>query len=155
MADVELSVLLKGLGAAYSRLASAPPEGVERFHAIFEILAWVGSIRDRLRQDSRPAPPVLDGLYYVRNLVLHQGADVLKWTLFPGAELGILVLGESSFGSISRHAWVWPPRNQMPAPRSSSGVAEYDTRIAGREVTVVLEPLAAALLKITETGAPQ
>ena len=155
MAHAELSVLLKGLSAASSRFASAPLEGVERFHAIFEILAWVGLIRDRLRQDSRPSPPVLDGLYYVRNLVLHQGADVLEWVLFPGAELGMLVLGESSLGSISRHASVWPPRNQMPAPRSSSGAAEYDMHIAGREVTVVLEQVAAALLKITDTGVQQ
>lgn len=145
MAHVDLSVLVEGLRTSHNRFTSAAIEGTGRFHAIFEALAWVGSIRDRLKDEGRAVPPVVDGLYYVRNLVLHQGVDVLEWALFPGAELGMLVLGESALGGMSRHAWVWPPRTQMPTPRSLTGATEYDSLVAGREAAVVLEQLASAV----------
>jgi hypothetical protein len=128
-------------------LGSRPPlqKGPSVSMPSSRLLPWVGSIRDRLRSESRAAPPVLDGLYYVRNLVVHQGAEVLEWVFFSGAEWGEMVWGESSWGSISRHAWVWPTRDRLPTPHSQAGAAEYDSRVAGREVIDVLRQLSAAL----------
>ena len=42
----------------------------------FEALAWAGCLHDRLKAD---APPLLSGLLHMRNVVFHQGVDVLGW----------------------------------------------------------------------------
>jgi hypothetical protein len=154
MAHVDLPVLIAGFNAARERFEAAKPDSDGPFYSLFEALAWVGAIGDRCKAEERPRPPLLDGLYYARNVVLHQGADVLDWVLIPGAELGMLVFGVSALGSTSRHTWEWPALAAMPEPRSPAGKAEYQALVAGREVTRVLNSLAQALDRPEATEAP-
>jgi hypothetical protein len=141
---VEFETLLKGFNGARSRFSASRAGSDECFQAIFEALAWVGAMRDRLREEQKPPPPALDGLYYVRNLVLHQGADVLEWFLIPPGVLGGSVLGGSVIGGGGSQAIWWPDRSEMPAPRSPAGRDEYDAHVAGNQVGDVLATVADA-----------
>jgi hypothetical protein len=142
---VEFETLLAGFNAACSRFGSSRPGSDASFQAIFETLAWVGVLRDRLREERKPSPPALDGLYYVRNLVLHQGADVLESFLLPSGVLGASSLGTFALGSAGGQSIRWPNRANMPAPRSPKGAGEYDGNLAGKEVSDVLADVASAL----------
>jgi len=104
-----------GFDAARGRFATSHPASDEAFHGIFEVLAWTGALRERLGNES---PLALEGLWYVRNLVLHQGTDILEWIFIPGAELGTLVLGVSRLGTSTTKGWWFQPRAVMPEPRS-------------------------------------
>jgi hypothetical protein len=135
---VETATLIDGFAAALTRLANESPMSHAAFFGAFESLAWIGSIRDRLRSEQLPIPPVVDGLYYARNVVLHQGADVLQWFIVPGTVLGEWVLGESALGSESTEHWVWPHRAELSAPQSRTGEKAYDSEVGGRDVLPVL-----------------
>jgi hypothetical protein len=146
---VDTHVLLRGFNAARERFAASQPPADEAFHAIFETLAWAGVLRDRVSSEGKQSPPRLDGLWFVRNLVLHQGADVLEWVFIPGAELGTLVLGVSQFGAGTHAGWWWQSRSELPAGRSEAGAAEYDAQLAGREVVEALRQVADDLSRLT------
>jgi hypothetical protein len=142
---VDFVVLVQGLAAATGRLKVASPQSPEAFHAALETLTWVGALRDRLIADNRDVPPVLEGLYYARNVVVHQGADVLEWMVIHGTELGQWVLGQGELGRKSAQYWTWPLRSKMPPPRSLSGAGEYDGLVAGEEVASVMDTALRAL----------
>jgi hypothetical protein len=140
---VPTETLVDGLRIAAERLgtarnASAPTA----FYAVFEALAWVGSVRDRLKEERRVIPPTLNGLYYVRNLVLHQGADVLLRIegVYGSAVLGEAVLGQMVLGSAGRREsrYVFPGLGDLPAGQSRAGHVEYSTHVANRNVNYVL-----------------
>jgi hypothetical protein len=85
---VDPRVPVAGFEGAHARILAArfpEPRNDATFHALLEILAWVGAIRDRCKDDGLPRPDVLEGLYYRRNIVIHQGADVLAWVIGAGA----------------------------------------------------------------------
>jgi hypothetical protein len=153
---VSTAVLIDGLAEAVKRLRAAPaPPGrgaVAGFQAIFEVVAWAGAVRDRFLQDGGVAiPQELEGLSYVRNLVLHRGASVLESIIVtPGSELGIWVLGESRLGEASVWQWRWPPRSSLPKNRGKDppGSLEYDSHVAGH---LALELLDALLVTLLET----
>jgi hypothetical protein len=110
------------------------------FFTLYETVAWAGGVCDRLDDERVPSeswPPGLEGLRYVRNIVLHQGADVLVSVLVErGSELGTWVL-RSPLGTPSK--WEWPPRNEMPLPQSKRGASDYDKHLAGQELHASLE----------------
>jgi len=85
MSHVQTGTLIDGLASARARLVASTPWTDPSFHAIFELLAWAGAVRDRFRDERRDIPAVLNGLWYVRNIVLHQGADILYWIMTPGS----------------------------------------------------------------------
>lgn len=142
---VDLSVLIAGLVAANARLTSTQPGSSEAFHGAFEALAWIGAIRDRLRRDRQPVPPIVNGLYYVRNVVIHQGADVLEWMIIHGSSLDDWVLGKGQLGRRSQKYWTWPLSAEMPTPLYETGKEEYDTLVGGRDAAETLAEAAGSL----------
>lgn len=133
--QVDTVVLLHGFEAARQRLGRSLPGTDEAFHAIFEALAWAGSIRDRLKDDGIPRPPVLDGLYYIRNVVLHQGADVLPWLYEPAATVGgTFRVGTTKVGP-GLKAWVWPFQGDFNPPLSPAGEREYVALLEGQDAS--------------------
>ena len=147
--QVESSVLALGLERARLRFVESEPGSEDAFIAVFEVLAWFGSIRDRLKFDGLERPPVLDGLYYMRNVVIHQGADVLGWLLFfdHGSSLGAAKLGAVKLGSsVSRtKVWHWPLQGEFDPPQSRAGKTEYETLLAGEDVSRTIEDAVAAI----------
>lgn len=140
---VETPVLLDGLHDARRRFIRTRVGTPAAFHAAFEVLAWAGAIRDRFEQEGRPIGSVLNGLWYVRNLTLHRGVDVLDWILIPGGTLGGTTFGGSPFGGGGGYQeWTWRFRQEMPEPRSKRGAKDYDAHIAGRSITEVFGDLA-------------
>ena len=144
---VPLATLAAGFNKARDRFveASGAHESEASFQSLFEALAWAGAIYDRLRGRHDVAPE-LRALWFVRNLVIHQGADVLLRTiLVSGSELGMAVLGESVLGSATQWGWKWAPRQLLPEPQSLHGAAEYDSHVADHVVTDTLEAVSAYL----------
>jgi hypothetical protein len=91
-------------------------------------------------------PGLLDGLYYVRNIVIHQGVDVIERVVTGGGAFASSAFATSAFGGPPVPiAPVWPPRSAMPVPRSSVGITAYDADVEGEVVTDVLAKLAALL----------
>lgn len=135
MTSVEFAVLRGGFIAAAERFGEEKDASPAGSHALFETLAWVGVVRDRLKPDE---PLIVRGLYYARNIVLHEGADVLAFALYPGPDLYPSETLYPGFRRVSR----WPMRHELPPPRSSTGAHEYDRLVAGREVGNVLAEVA-------------
>ena len=132
--------MLAGFRAALDRLRAADEDKVAAFHALFEVVAWGGGIRDRL--EGQPRPQRLDGLYYVRNVVLHQGADILIRTIASTAPIGAAALGSTALGGGgARKGWKWPPRDEFPRPRTRTGDNEYDETLARQDVVMTLAAL--------------
>jgi hypothetical protein len=132
-----LKTLAAGFNKALERLESATQtiDSEASFHALFEALAWAGAIHHRI-SGKHDVPSELKGLWFVRNLVLHRGADAVLLVVTPGSEPGRLVPGMSALGTTTQWGWKWPPRQLLPnpEPRSLHGSAEYDSHVAGRTV---------------------
>jgi hypothetical protein len=140
-----LETLASGFNKALERLegATRTPDNEASFHALFEALAWAGAIYDRIK-GRHDVPRELRGLWFVRNLVLHRGADVVLLTVVvPGAAPGQLVLGKTALATATQWGWQWPPRQLLPEPDSLRGSSEYDSHVAGR--------MAADTLKVIST----
>jgi hypothetical protein len=156
MADrVPFQVLVRGYNEARERFESAETGTPEPFMALFETLAWAGVLRDHYRTRGLSIPPTLSGLYYVRNRVIHEGADVLEFVLVPGAELGALELDVSRLDTTTISEWRWPSRAEMPrshrgtkgarrrrAKRGLNEAADYDSNVARRPAREVLQEVA-------------
>jgi hypothetical protein len=136
---VPTGTLLDGLTGAVSRLRVVDPAAPEGFHALFEALAWAGALRDRLRQENRAIPRTLNGLYYVRNLVIHQGADVV---LLIASAFGEGAFASAAFGGPMH---VFPARAELPTGESKKGAPDYDTDVARNEVLSVFDAAADAV----------
>jgi len=115
---------------------------MEAFRGLFEMLAWAGSIGDRFIADGVFRPALLDGLYYIRNVVLHQGVDVLFWLFRPPSMLGTMRQGPTT---PVVDVWVWPLPGDFEPPRSLAGEKEYESLLAGHEVVPTLENALAVL----------
>jgi len=131
-----------GLRRAALRLGTARTTSTpEAFYALFESLAWAGAVCDRLRDEKQPLPPTLGGLWYVRNLVLHQGADVLLRItgVYGSAIVGGGVLGEKMLGSAGRPETRsrFPPIDDLPPGRSKAGRLEYMSHVQELEANTV------------------
>jgi hypothetical protein len=160
------STLLAGLAAAIDRLAATGVAGEQGFHATFEALAWAGAGRDRFMKSATPIP-TLTGLWYVRNLALHVGADVVwqvtaygSGTYGSGAYGGVMFAFNDSGSSEARD--MFPPRAALrdkDNARRNFGAAEYDSHVFGAPVLVVLRraldegTTAAAAAAAAATGA--
>jgi hypothetical protein len=142
---------LKTLAAGFNKAregletATRPIDSEASFHSLFEALAWAGALYDRLK-GRHDVSPELKGLWFVRNLVLHRGADVVFLTMVvPGSEPGLLVLGKSALGTVTQWGWQWPPRQLLPKPDSPRGATEYDSHVAGRIVADTLKVISTYL----------
>jgi len=92
----------------------------------------VGAVRDRIREESQPIPPTLNGLYYVRNLVIHRGADAVS--IIAGT-YGRATYGSGTYGG---DAHVFPSRDELPPPRYPTGLTDYDAHVAGTDIYATL-----------------
>lgn len=137
-------MFIDGLDGARARAATIEDASTwEAFHAVFEALAWVGAIRDRLGRHETTLR-TLNGLYYVRNLVLHEGAEVLAW---EPTTYGTGTYGSGRYGGT--RVWKWPSRDELPSRRRDVAVdADYDEHVAGREVPVVLAAVVEELRRL-------
>ena len=137
-----LKTLVAGFEKARERLEAATraADDESSFHSLFEAVAWAGVIYEHKPIKGRhDVPPELRGLWFVRNLVIHRGADVVLWTMaVPGSEPGLLVPGKSALGTVTQWGWQWPPRALLPQPDSDKGSGEYDSHLAGRIVADTL-----------------
>lgn len=133
---VPFSVLVAGLKGAAERFEEVQRPSDDAFRALFEVLAWVGVLRERFRLDGKPIPAYLNGLYYARNVVLHQGVAVLEWV---GGAYGEGAYGEGPYGGAAEPSW--PLSSEMLAPRWDTGLRDYDDLIAGHEARLVLRNL--------------
>jgi hypothetical protein len=140
--SVPTSALVDGFKAAHERFKASMPGADEAFRAIFEVLAWAGAIRDRLRDDAITSPPIIDGLWYMRNVILHQGADVLPWLYEPAGMVGTMKLGVSD---PPLKSWQWPYRGDFDPPISTVGQSEYVSTLEGEDAISTLEQTSIAL----------
>jgi hypothetical protein len=140
---VATPILVDGFEAAYDRFRSSVAGTAEAFHALVEVLAWAG-LGDRLGEDR---PPLLQGLYYMRNVVLHQGVDVLHWIFIPVGMLGSMKMGPTS---PPHQSWSWPLAGEFEPPRSRgekppAGEEEYESLLAGKDAVTTLRQTCSAL----------
>jgi hypothetical protein len=152
---VTLRILVEGFEGARVRFVAAAGTGDsdDAFIALFDVVAWAGANGDWLRKRSkaknRVNPPVLQGLWYVRNRVLHYGADALFQSaflmpaVFGGVPFGVAPLA----GGYPVLAWAWKPSRSLPRGTSRVGKKEYDSLLAGRFVTETLETASAELAR--------
>lgn len=128
----------------YDAAAPSPDRQEEAFRALFETVAWVGAIRDRLGNERRTLSPEIDGVHFVRNLVIHRGADALHRSIAI-ATFGGAAFGTVPFGGGVDYGWRWRTRADLPPPRSKTGLSEYDTNIAGNSPTDTFATISAFL----------
>jgi hypothetical protein len=152
------ATLVAGFRDAVARV-EASGSGEEGFRAMFEALAWAGAVRDRLRSSGSPIP-ALTGLWYVRNLVLHAGAEVV-WavTAYGAATYGSATYGGVGFAfgtaGVSRSGTMFPPRSTLrpEESRRNFGGSEYDEHVATRPVMEVLERALSEAMTGAQSGA--
>jgi hypothetical protein len=146
---VPLSTLVRGFEDARGRFSvtERAATGDEAFIALFEVVAWIGSIGERLRNEEAPVPGVIQGLYYVRNAVVHNGAETLMQSTFP-RPFGAGPFGAGVFGAGELAEWAWKPRNAFPPPISKAGATEYDSLLNGKAVRTTLVDVSEALASI-------
>jgi hypothetical protein len=146
--------LIDGFEAAHTRLRPVAWQGDAdaAFIALFEVVAWAGAIRDwwRVRGRSRVVPG-FDGLWFVRNRVIHLGADALSQvTVFVSGAYGSGPYGRGPFGGgggYTTPTWIWRPSHRLPRGKSPVGKAEYDSMLANEPVATTTEDIRAALAR--------
>jgi hypothetical protein len=139
--------LIAGFEEARTRFdaaAPSPDRQEEAFRALFETVAWVGAIRDRLIGENQPRSPEIDGVYFVRNLVIHRGADALHRSIAI-AVFGAAPFGALPFGGGADYGWRWRNRDDLPPHKSKTGLSEYDAEIAGNRPTDTFAAISAFL----------
>jgi hypothetical protein len=150
---VSTEVLIRGFEGARGRFedAATSQDHTRAFHALFECVAWAGSLRDRVVKDGgRPSWPELEGFWFVRNRVLHKGGAALAESMVnTSAVLGAAVLGQAVLGSGGGSVfagWKWRPRRQLPKPdQKPIGVNEYESHLEDRDVAQTLRDLSQRL----------
>jgi hypothetical protein len=142
-----LSLAMRGFHKASERFASAGSSADDAFRALFECVAWAGTINERLRERGNSSPE-LQGLWFVRNRVIHGGADALRSVMVSGgAMLGAAVLGSFALGEAPTYGWQWQPSSMLPTGRSQAGVEDYEKHPQGRDVAATLKAVSAHLQK--------
>jgi hypothetical protein len=145
--------LIDGFQAAYKRLTPIAWQGDqdEAFIALFEVVAWSGAIRDWSKARGTKGIPGIDGLYFVRNRVLHYGADALSQvTVFVSGAYGSGPYGMGPFGGSGGYTtptWTWRPSRRLPRGWSKTGKSEYDSLLAGRPIATTLEAVSIELAR--------
>lgn len=138
--------LIAGFEEARKRFDTAAPSPDRQenaFRALFETVAWVGAIRDRLIGEKLTPSPEIDGVYFVRNLVIHCGAEALEHSI--AIAFGSATYGAASFGGGVDYGWRWRNRADLPPYKSKKGLSEYDTKIAGNRPTDTFAAISLAL----------
>ncbi len=143
-------MLVDGFDAARLRFLGSEPGTPASFHAALETVAWAGVLRDRFNAEKRSVPPLLNGLWYVRNVALHRGVDALDWLIiFPGTFPGKDTYpGPSVFPGDRFIEWTWRFREELEPKatrRPGQDALDYDTHVAGRSVRDVFDDLIAVL----------
>jgi hypothetical protein len=114
-------------------------------------LGWRNPRLVRVPRKAKTPPPSVQALYYVRNRVLHEGADALsESTVFVPGTYGSGPYGVGPYGgAYVTPAWRWRLSHELPRGRRSSktGKAEYQSWLAGNIVAETLEAASAALGK--------
>jgi hypothetical protein len=123
------------------------------FFALFEVVAWAGATGDwllksqRRRNKARPNPPTIQGLWYVRNRVLHYGAQAVYHgvMVMPGA-FGSAGFGRMGFGGAHVvRTLTWRPRTALPKGVGVAGKQEYEAHLAKQPVSNTLAVASAEL----------
>jgi hypothetical protein len=130
--------LVSGFADAIERVRASGLSGEEGFRAMFVVMAWAGALCDRFK-DSGAQIPTLSGLWYMRNLTLHAGMEVV-WAAVGFYGYG--TLGSGSPASKTRKSPRLFPRREALRERKSQrdrGADEYETHVAMRPVIAVLE----------------
>jgi hypothetical protein len=146
------------------RISAACLEAIERleaipvsvaapglFGAVGEAVMWLAALDDLLRHSDAqyelrrsldPGGALLPGIRFARNVLTHGHAVAGVTALRPGSELGMLMLGVSQLGTVSRVSWV--ERSQIPhivrkARTSVSEEQSYEQSLAGRDPVPTLQ----------------
>jgi hypothetical protein len=123
--------------------ACARPHREAALHALFEAVAWAGALRERLGRERRTVYVELEGLRFVRDLALHEGADALDWAVAePGAELDVLVLDVSRLDTPSTWRGTWRSVSELPKNRQRGerpGERQYDKHLVSRDIAETLQ----------------
>jgi hypothetical protein len=139
------SLLASGFETAWLRYEEArrTPDTQAALESIFEAVAWAGALRDRFGKKQTDAYPELGGFWFVRNLVLHRGADALDWAVeIPGAELDTFVLDVSRLDTQTIWRARWRSASTLPKGRDRRNQeAEYEEHLAGRDIAETLGAL--------------
>jgi hypothetical protein len=141
---VDTKTLIEGFESARARFDESAPGSAHEFHAIFEVLAWPGAIKDRFDAEKKHVPDVLAGLWLVRNQALHRGAEIAAWTMAPGSIMRAAHTSQVILPP-GKRSLTWPARSAFMARSNARGAAEYDARIAGRGITEVFNDVRSAL----------
>ena len=72
----------------------------------------------------------------MRNVVLHQGADVLDWIFIPVSTLGTIKMGSTT---PPHQEWMWPLSETFTPPDGKTGKCAYRSLLAGKDVPATLE----------------
>jgi hypothetical protein len=143
---VDLGVYVRGYERARRRFSEAGDEWELGYGALLETVAWAGWLRERHKGRS----PELDGLWFVRNLLLHVGGDALVQAItIHGTVLGTWVLGAGVLGMGDVHEWRWRPRAELSETDSDAGTRAYDKYLAGRAIEGTLEKVSRYLASLT------
>jgi hypothetical protein len=115
----------------------------EMFPPLFEALSWAGSLEEELRPHEEP---LLHGVRYARNCVLHRWGDALEARDFPAPTVmtnrrgGSRIIMPPTFWD-----WFWRDGDELPPPPSDrkdqKGRECYDEILAGKKARVALEEL--------------
>jgi hypothetical protein len=120
---VDRAWFFRGFLSAVDRFHAAAlgtdPE--DAFHALFEALAWVSSIDERLGLPQDPA--ALRGLRFVRHRVHHQWAHTL-WLDTRGAQLPVRL-------PFAFFEWRWREVDELPSGWASRDEPTYSQVLAG------------------------
>jgi hypothetical protein len=116
----------------------------EVFVALFDVVAWAGAICDWYSHPSRKRKvPELEGFWFVRNRILHDGAEAFLHT----TGFGLGRFGHGPFG-VGEGTWTWKRRARLTKPPKGKGTRgrdEYDVHLAGKTVSATLEALSLVL----------
>lgn len=144
---VDVGVYVRGFALARDRFEAAGGEWERGFRGLLEAVAWAGTVRERQRQHDCDE---LDGLWFVRNLMLHVGGDaLLQAVVSHGTVLGTWVLGVGRLGMQDVHEWRWRSRAELPRTISGAGTDAYDEHLDGRPVADTLSAVARYFATIT------
>ena len=109
------------------------------FVALFDVVAWAGAICDWYWHPSKRKFDELEAFWFVRNRVLHDGAEAFLHV----AGFGLGHFGYGPFG-VGEGTWMWRRRNHLTKPppgKGDRGKDQYDLQLAGQTVSATLEAL--------------